>query len=192
MPPEPTTIFGKLFKEVYSTALPDFAIRDGYDYSYDARPDHGIRAGNDNSDGLWRQGFSWAQDHSLDLDDILQPYLINDRRLGAGKYMIPEWAKAMDMYFIGNVTREVRDQSITTLGYRWKSVDVSDHEVVRSRDYAHWFYYEDGVPFPDNDPYRKLYDLVHFENASSFWLKLQACQQAKCYPEVRGLVHTFT
>ena len=85
----------------------------------------------------------------------------------------------MEMYFIGNVTREVRDQSMYTLGYRWKSVDVSDHEVVRSRDYAHRFDYEDGMPFSDIDPYRKLYDLVHFENASSFWRELKACQMAK-------------
>ena len=65
------------------------------------------------------------------------------------------------------------------MGYFWSTTNVSDHEVKRTRKNIHcemrrW---DTEMQFPEMDPYRKLYELVDSDNASSFWLQLEACQQ---------------
>ena len=80
----------------------------------------------------------------------------------------------MQKKFVGQVRNEDSDAFLMTLGYFWNDTNVSDHEVKRTRKYTHA-----EMQFPEMDPYKKLYELADAENASSFWLQLEACQQSR-------------
>ena len=78
----------------------------------------------------------------------------------------------MQRKFVGHVTKEEADSFLMTLGYYWSDTNVSDHEIKRSRKWAH-----EERQFPEMDPYKALYELADSENASGFWIDLENCQQ---------------
>lgn len=78
----------------------------------------------------------------------------------------------MEKKFIGLGTKEDRDEFLIAMGYFWSYTNVSDHEIKRTRKYTH-----KEKQFPVKDPYKNLYDLADSENATLFWLELEACQQ---------------
>ena len=78
----------------------------------------------------------------------------------------------MQKKFVGRVTEEDSDAFLMTMGYFWSVTNVSDSELKRNRKYTH-----NDMQFPAMDPYKKLYELADSENASSFWVELEACQQ---------------
>ena len=110
----------------------------------------------------------WPKEYSY-VDSSFQPHLLSPQRLGGNNQ---QWVRDVQKKFVGQVTKEDEDAFLMTMGYFWSDTNVSDHEVKRSRKYTH-----NEMQFPEMDPYKKLYELADSENASSFWLELEACQQ---------------
>ena len=111
----------------------------------------------------------WPKEYSY-VDSSFQSYLLSPQRLGDRHPK--KWIGELQKKFVGQVRNEDSDAFLMTLGHFWSDTNVSDHEVKRTRKYAHA-----EMQFPEIDPYKKLYELADAENASSFWLGLEACQQ---------------
>ena len=117
------------------------------------------------------------------LDIHLIPYLVNPDRSSFGNVRrefddyskdktLRDW---LETQFIGQVNNS---NSEFLFGHLWNNTYYSDHDLSRIRQHFHNEIRigNDDMRFPEKDPYRQLYDLVDSENASSFWLKLAACQ----------------
>ena len=110
----------------------------------------------------------WPKEYSY-VDTPFQSYLLSPQRLGGYP---PQWIRDMQRKFVGHDTKEEADQFLMTLGYFWEDDNVSDHEITRIHKYTH-----KEIQFPDIDPYNDLYQLADSENATSFWVELENCQQ---------------
>ena len=110
----------------------------------------------------------WPKEYSY-VDTAFQSYLLSPQRLGGNNR---QWFRDMQRKFSGHVTKEESDMFLMTLGYFWSDINVSEHETIRTRKYTH-----KEIQFPEIDPYKKMYELADSENASSFWMELEACQQ---------------
>ena len=120
------------------------------------------------SDITFAAMMKWPKEYSY-VDTPFQSYLLSPQRLGGYP---PQWVSDMQRKFVGHDTKEEADQFLMTLGYFWEDDNVSDHEITRIHKYTH-----KEIQFPDIDPYSDLYELADSENATSFWVELENCQQ---------------
>ena len=125
---------------------------------------------------LWA-GIAWPNKLSY-IDAPLQPYLLDPRRLKSSNHI--ELRNQIGKKFNGQLRDEDNDQNLMMMGYFWLSTNISENEVKRTRKTMHDEWRSDnGARFPETDPYKKLYELADSDNATSFWVQLEDCQQIR-------------